>query len=589
MIFLLVLVASSCKETPQEAQETLTFKNKENIVYVRLPGEPDRLNPLLTTSVYARGVHEQIFQNLLAFDSESLELTPQLAKTRPIIEEISSGDHQGKIAYSFEIQDAAVWDNGSPITGKDVAFTLKTIMNPKVNAGPYRGYFDFVDDLYVDSENPKKFTFYTNKKYILAEDVLSNFSILPAYIYDPEGLMESFTVKQLIDSEKAEKLAASNPALQKFAEAFHESKFSRDKGFLVGSGPYEFEEWETGQRIILKRKSDWWAKNLKTPSSILKSYPEQIIYKIVPDQTAALSGLKDEAFDVTAQIDSKDFTELKANEIAGKLFNLHTPPSMSYYYIGINNKNPKLADKRVRRALAHLMDIDELINNLYYGLAKRVTGPVNPKKKYYHKGLKPIEFDVEKAKALLKEAGWEDSNGNGVIDKEIDGEQVEFSIKYLTTNGSKFGRNMALLLQDNAKKAGIELELDAKQFPVLTADLKQRNYELYGSGWVQDPTLDDFKQIWHTESDTPDGSNRVSFGNAKSDALIDEIRTTLDEKKRNELYLEFQELLYEEQPYIFLFSPLERIAIHKRFEAKPSQKRPGFFPNEFIHRDIAMN
>lgn len=588
-ILFFVLAISSCKEDSQNNNDAISFKNKENIVYVRLPAEPDRLNPLLTTNLYARGVHEQIYQNLLSFDSETLELTPQLAKARAKIEEITEGTHKGKIAYTFEIQEAASWDDGSPITGNDVAFTLKAILNPKVNAGPYRGYFDFVDDLTIDPEYPKKFTFYANKKYILAEDVLSNFSILPTYIYDPDELMKNFTVKQLMDAENAKKLADSNPVLQQFADAFHDSKFSRDKGFLVGSGPYEFVEWIAGQRIVLKRKANWWAKQLEAPSSTLLAYPEQIIYKIVPDQTAALTGLKDEAFDVSAQIDSKDFTELKENEIVKKLFNLYSPPSMVYYYIGMNNKHPKLADKRVRRALAHLVDVDELMNILFHGLGKRIVGPVNSTKPYYHNELKLIDFNVEKARTLLKEAGWEDTNGNGIIDKEIEGEQVEFTIKYITTNGSKFGSNMSLLLKDNARKAGIDVQIETKDSRVLLGDLKQRNYELYGSGWAQDPVLDDFKQIWHTESDTPDGSNRVSFGNAESDAIIDQIRVTLDAEKRNELYKQFQELLYEEQPYIFLFSPLERIAIHKRFAAKPSEKRPGFFPNEFVHRDVVMN
>ncbi|MCB0592601.1 MAG: hypothetical protein H6557_12300 [Lewinellaceae bacterium] len=596
-LFAFLFAACNGDEPPEESIDSTIFKNQDNTVYARLPAEPDRLNLLISTNVYARAVNEQIFLYLLHFDPRTLELAPQLAKSRPAIEEIDEGPYQGGVAYTFEIHDEARWDNGQPITGKDFEFTLKALFNPKVNAANVRAYLDYIRDVEVDSANPRRFTVLTDKKYIIGETAVSNIPILPEYIYDPNGLLKDIPLAHLASPGYAERLADSTDpdellaqerkAIQEFADAFNSPRYSREKGYVVGSGPYEFEKWETGQRIVLNRKKNWWGDQLSDRFPLLKAYPDKLSFLIIPDQSAAVVALKDQQIDVTGQIDAKDFVGLRENEMIKQLYSLHTPSSLGYYFIGLNNKKPRLADKRVRRALAHLVDVPALIEDLFYGLAERTVGPFHPAKSYYHKGLSPIEFDPEKARILLAEAGWEDTNGNGIVDKEISGERVEMELEYKVSASSNFANSQALLFQNDARKAGVKINIVPKEFTVLIDDTKKRDYELYSGAWGQDPIIDDPKQLWHSESDTPDGGNRVSFSNAEADRLIEEIRVTLDEAKRNRLYKEFQELIYEEQPYIFLFAPLERIAISKRFKAEATARRPGFLVNTFIKREAA--
>ena len=583
-IILAFLAACKGDKPKEDAVDTSIFKNQDNTVYARLPAEPDRLNPIISTNVYARVVNEQIFLYLLHFDPQTLELQPQLAKGRPKVEELSNGEYAGGVAYTFEIHEEASWDNGQPITARDFEFTLKALFNPKVNAAGVRAYLDYIRDVRPDPGNPKRFTVFTDKKYIIGETAVSNIPILPEYIYDPGGLLKTIALKELADPARAEQLAKENRAVQDFADAFNSPRFSREKGFIAGSGPYEFEEWATGQRIILNRKKNWWGDKLAEQYPLLQAFPDKLVFMIIPDQSAAIVALKDQQVDVTSQIDAKDFVDLRGNEMVNQLYQLHTPSSLAYYFIGINNKKDKLADKRVRRALAHLVDVPSLIDDLFYGLAERTVGPFHPAKPYYHKGLEPIPFDPEKARALLAEAGWEDTNGNGIADKEINGQRVEMELEFKISSASKFANSHALLFQEDAKKAGVAVNIVPKEFTVLIDDTKKRDYELYSGAWAQDPVIDDPKQLWHSESDTPDGSNRVGFTNARADSLIEEIRVTLDEGKRNQLYKEFQELVYDEQPYVFLFSPLERIAISRRFEAQPSARRPGFIVNGFKQR-----
>lgn len=585
LFLLLVLLHFGCAPGSGPADSAdIDFKRTDNTVYARLPAEPDRLNPILSTNTYARVINELLFLNLLHFNPQTLELEPQLAKARPLVEEVNEGLYTGGVAYTFELHDEAVWDNGQPITAQDFVFTLKALLNPKVNAAHVRAYLDFIKNVSIDPDNPKKFTVYSDGKYIIGETVVSNIPLMPEHRYDPEGLLRPFSLEAMTDPEQAARLADSNPALQAFADAFNSPQYSREAAFIAGSGPYAFEGWTTGQQIVLNKKDNWWGEGLAKTYPLLRAHPDKLVFKIIPDQTAALAALKDEQIDVTSQIDAKDFVDLQANESVTDRYALHTPPSMVYYYIGINNKAPKLADRRVRRALAHLVNVDELIETLFYGLGKRTVGPFHPTKPYYHSELPLIEYSPEKARSLLAEAGWEDSNGNGIVDKTISGQLTELELEIMVSSGSKFANNQALLFQSNAKLAGIKINIAPKEFTVLIDQSKQRNYELYSGAWAQDPIVDDPKQLWHSDSDTPSGSNRVSFSHPEADRLIDEIRETLDEQRRNALYLQFQEVIYQEQPYIFLFSPLERIAISKRFDAQASARRPGFFVNDFVLR-----
>ncbi|MDZ4680282.1 MAG: ABC transporter substrate-binding protein [Saprospiraceae bacterium] len=576
-LFATVLLLAGCMG---DSDEKKLYVHSENTVFARLPGEPDRLSPLITVNSYSRTVNELLFLNLLQFDPATLELQPQLAKSRAQIAEITDGLWKGGIAYTFELHESAVWDNGAPITGNDVLFTFKALFVPQVNSGPARSYLDFVKDLAVDAANPKRFTVYTDRKYILGEAAISTMPVYPEYHYDEQGRLRNYTLKALADPEQAARLS-EDTILAAFAENMHSERFAREKDAVKGAGAYALQEWVTGKQIALKRKANWWGDALSKTYPMLRALPERLVFSIIPDQVTALAALKSQEIDVASQIDVNDFVEIRKDSVLQPLYNFYTPAALQLFYIGINTRNPKLNDKRVRRALAHTLDMDAIIRDLYAGMAQRVTGPFHPDKPYYHKNLAPIAYNVEQARTLLKAAGWEDTNGNGVADKVLDGKQTELELNYLASSASKFSMNLALVLKDNAAKAGIQINILPKEFPVLIESLKRREFELHGGAWVAEPLPDDPKQLWHTESNTPDGGNRVGFGNAASDALIDEIRVTLDEQKRAGLYRKFQELVYEEQPCIFLLAPQERLVIHKRFDARPSVLRPGFFVNEF--------
>ncbi|MEL6656850.1 MAG: ABC transporter substrate-binding protein [Bacteroidota bacterium] len=559
--------------------EESTFKYTDNTVRVRLAAEPDRLSPFLTTSGYARPIYEQIFLPLLEYNKGTFAFTPALAKARPTIEEITEGPNAGGIKYTYELYDGATFQDGQPVTVEDVIFTFKIFFNYNIaEAAPFRPGYSALADVVADPDNPLRFSIISNEKYILAEDTYSNTGIYPKHIFDPAGLMDAYSFAQLKTEGEA---LVEEPALQQFAEQFRSAEFSRSPEKLIGAGPYRLTGWEDGQYITLTRVDNWWADAVNHP--VLEANPDSIVFKIIKEQATAVNALRSEEVDLVRTIDAQNLGELKENEFLQQTYNFHTPSTFNYYFVALNNKEPRLSDKRVRRALAHVIDVQEVIDQAFAGLAARQVGPISPKKASYNKDLQLIERDYDKAAALLSEAGWEDTDGNGIRDKEVDGERMELDFAYLYIPGGQFGETMAQLIKDGASRIGVNISLEARDIRTLLGqDVANREYDMYGAGAGGYHMPDDLMALWHTSGNVPRGQNRWQFGNEETDALIEKINQTLDAEERNALYREFQEIVYDEQPLIFLFAPLERMAISKRFEnANAYEVLPNYNIREF--------
>lgn len=544
-------------------------KSSKNEILVHELSDPDRLLPYVSTSANATAIERFMFQKLIDWDYEKKTFIGLLAVDKPKITAYGNG-----LKLDYEIRPEANWDNGTPITAYDVAFSYKAALNPKTNCEHIRPYFDFLSDIIIDSANPKKFSIISKEKYILVEEY-SGYWILPEYIYDAEKIMRKFTITDFRDKSK-ENTLKSNKDILRFADEFNSQKFSREKGFVVGSGPYEFVEWVTGSRIILKKKKDWWGRN--TTNEFLKAYGavETIKFKVINDWNTATTTIKGLELDVARGIEYKKFVELRKDEKFNEHFVASTPSSPQYLYLGINQNNPKFKDLKVRKALAYAVDKNQIIQTLLFGLATPVESMVGPEKPYYNNNLEKFDFDLTKANQLLDDAGWKDTDGDGIRDKVLEGKKTKLEIQYKYNAGNDTRKNIGLIYKENLKKIGIDLNIVVKEWTVFLDDLKKHDFEIYCGAWVGDPNVEDPKQIWHSES-AQGGSNYVSYGDPESDKMIMDIRAELDEKKRDAIYLKFQEKVHNEVPYIFLFSPLERIAISKRFKnANAYSDRPGY-------------
>jgi ABC-type transport system substrate-binding protein len=228
--------------------------------------------------------------------------------------------------------------------------------------------------------------------------------------------------------------------------------------------------------------------------------------------------------------------------------------SYNYFYIAWNADQPYFADKRARQAMSHAFNAQLLIDDVFLGLGERCTGPMPTVQPYYDRSLDPYSFDLEKAKILLEEAGWTDSDGDGIRDKLIDGDLVAFDFNFIVFGSSNEYKTIGNIYKEDLAKIGIKMNVSPMEWANLLKKVDAREFDAVTLAWISGPPVD-FRQIWHSsQADLPKGSNRVGFRNAEADRIIEALELEFDEAKRKALSHEFHKLLYDEQPYTFFYT-----------------------------------
>lgn len=589
LLFLLSLALSGCKQNKQSAhtiesvadsakfvliKEPVTPQPdwpKENNVTVQWLAEPDQLHPNNGLSGAKNELFIYLHGFLLLVDLRTNELTPVLAESLP---EVSADGMKVK----FRLRKEARWDDGSNITPADVAFTIKA-GKCKLTDNPHQksvwnnlSGFQFGDDAY-------SFTLLMMQPYIHNVTMWVDLPIIQKTFYDPEGLLDGFSVEQMNDS-----FTVQNPKIKRWAEQYNSGKYSRDINFISGAGTYRIADWKAGQSITISRKNNFWAEGLN--GIYFNAHPEKIIFKIIRDPNAASLDLLSQQSDVSSALSTRQLLQLKEDTLFDRNYHSRFVDSFFFTYTGMNNK-PELSGRKklfdntaVRNAMAYLTPVDEINRIVNKGLNKRMTGPVSFLKKEFNAELKPITYDQQHALKLLSKAGWADTDGNRILDKLIDGKQSEFEFSIMYMNTVPEWKDMASMMADAYRKAGMKVELLPVDYPTWIAAARQLNYDMMLGSWGQSSLPDDFTQVWHSSSILSSGSNFSGFSNAAADALIDSIKIEMNELKRMELSRHFQKLIYDEQPVIFLFASVRRVAVHKRFEnVELYFDRPGILLN----------
>lgn len=536
------------------------------------------LAPYITTDAGAGYILRYMYQPMLDIDFTTLKTTPVIAEAAPLVEKKSDS----LITYTYTLRKEAQWDNGTPITAKDVEFTFKATLCPGIPNEQQKIYFKDVKDFILYPDNPLKLTIVTDRPYFLMESALSSLQIIPEYFYDKNHNLAGYTFNQLARHGDQYK---DDDKVKAFVNEATLEKHKHEPEGCVGSGAYELKEWTANTRIVLKKKAKWWGTALAAEHPIFAANPDEIIFRTIKDQTAAMSALKKGDLDVYFSIKPKDYVELRDNKDYTDKFYYRTPDYLAYLGIGFNVQSPKLSDVKTRQAFARLCDVPSMINSIYYKLAQRVIGPIHPSmKSAYNDTLKPIDYNPEEARKLFAEAGWKDSNGNGTLDKMIDGKLTEFEVDFLINAGNDMRKGIASMLQEECRKVGIKLTINSQEWKNCLQKLKKHDFEIGFIGLISSPLGSDLSQTFHSLQTTNDGGNYMNYVSNDADKLLDSISVELNEDKRGEYFKRFQALLQKDMPMVFLFAQTERIAISKKFtdESTPgSLMRPGFDPASF--------
>jgi len=363
--------------------------------------DAEKLNPTVTNDAAAQGIYIYIFEPLIDVDRETYEIKPIIAKSAPVV----SDDH---MTYTFDLKENVTFSDGHPLTGEDVIFTIKTIKNPFTDAQALRNYFVDLKSVELVDGNKFKIKITMSKPYFKTVYTIGGTAITPKHILDLDGMNDKFTWDDLNAAQKSMD-PKKYPDMQKYADFLNSQEVSRDPKYVVGSGPYVLDKWITGQSVTLKRNDNYWNKK------DIPNFPGKLIFKTIQEI--------DEMF----VIQPLDFVENVKNP---EQFNLKkalvTEPT--YVFIAWNNKNPIFADKQVRWALSYAIDRQSIIDKIIYGMGTPVSTPVFIKSKYYNTDLPEIKYDPAKAKQILTEQGWKDTDGDGILDKVINGKKTDLNL-----------------------------------------------------------------------------------------------------------------------------------------------------------------
>jgi len=436
-----------------------------------------------------------------------------------------------KLTYTVHLRNGVLWhDFTDPTTGEsfkdvevtadDFKFFLDVIRNPGIPCGPTRNYYEDLKEIQVFDKHT--FRVVWAKRYWMSKELTLGLSPLPKHFYR-------------FDPEKPDE----------FTENTERNRM------IVGCGPWVFERWDKGNRFVFVRNEKYYAP---------KPYLKRRTIRIIKEPTARLQALRSRTLDRIG-LQPEQWAEQTDDDAFNEAFRKFRYPNRAYYYIGYNMQRDPFKDRRVRLACTHLVDRKRILNDVYYGLAQIVTGPFYVKSTSYDKTVEPWPLDVDRAKELLAEAGWRDTDNDGVLDK--DGARLEFT--FMTISGSRIFERVAEICREDFAKAGIVVNINPVEWSVYTERLDERNFEVcmlgWSMGWDQDPY-----QIWHSSQiDVPKGSNHVGFRNAEVDRLIEEARRVFDVDKRSEMYHDLHRILHDEQPYTFLFTPDALVAQDRRF------------------------
>lgn len=476
--------------------------------------EPSNMNPWIRPTAYDAYIHGMVFNGLVK-PGHDLSLEPDLA-------ERWEWSADGR-TITFYLRDGVKWHDGEPFTAEDVAFTLNAAADPGYDGGfasvvaPIEGY-EAVQSGEAETLSGIEVVSPTEIRITLSAPSASFLAGMTHPIL-PEHVLRDVPVEQWATAE-----------------------FSRKP---IGTGPFMFDEWRSGQYIRLAANPDYFEGRPKTGT---------VIWRFGDQNTMLASFLNGEVHVTQVPIDSADLVASGDSQ----LVRVKTP---SFQYMGMNLADPRLADPAVRRAMAHAIDKTSMVNSLLHGYGTPLNQLFPEGHWTYDPSIEGYAYDVERARAILDEAGWV-LNEDGV--REKDGQTLTFTLIYPTGNLAR--EKSAPLIQQNLAEIGIKVELEAMDLSTLISRLLPRNSD--GTGRAPTPedyTLmllgfslsngdpQEYMPYFHSKDVPPAGYNYTNYADPEIDALFEQQAAATDHEKRVEIFHQINRKLSADVPWIPLY------------------------------------
>ena len=519
LVLLLAALAACRKEkpvhpppAPTTTQVTDTAPRTGGRLVRRLEADVNTLNPLLQSTEDERQVLQYLFDPMVDFNQE-LEPIPGTIVKWEVLD-------AGK-TYVLHIDPRAKFSDGTPVTAADVLFTLETIVGS--DSVQFASWFDSLDK-------------------------------------EKTQAVDDRTVRVAFTEARVPQLVAFNiPVVPK--HVYSKGKFDQVRA-VVGNGPYVLERRERGKNIYLKRNENYWRQ---------KPHIDSVVFRVIEDDTVAWNALKRGDLHVT-RLNNSAWFRVKDDPAVKERVTFYESYELMYNCLPWNLKDPLFQDVRVRRALAMAYDISDVIQKLYHGNARPLSGPFLPDSWAYNQNVHAIEYNPQGASALLSSAGWVDSDKDGVLDRG--GEKFAFTL--LVPQGSATSAAQAQIYQDSLKKLGVQMTINTADGAAFFDRMIKGDYQAALLAWTVDPDPDPFS-LFHSSQLPPEGLNIVRYANAEADRLLERGRTEFDRRRRANIYHQLHELIATDQPYLFMMQVGLKWGVDKRIQNVKPAKGVGLF------------
>lgn len=475
-------------------------------VVIGVQQEPEMLSEILNSMATNNMVCNLIFSKFVKYD-DHFELLPDLITVIPTVENGGiSADHR---VYTYHLRSGVRWHDGVPLTSGDVRFTFDVIMDPKVNVESREGWEAVAS---LDTPDDTTVVFHLDRPY-------------------PDFVGETFFDEPVLPQHLLRDAVG---------ERFHSARFHRAP---IGSGPFKFKSWMPGSHLELVANSDYYGEG---------PYLDAIIFKFIPNENTLLVQLK------TGEIDAFDNANInfisQLETIDG--IRVYRTPMLMYEHLDLNTENPILADKRVRRALSFATNKAEIAERIYNGLVMAAPLDEFPESRYYSaSAAERTGFNLAAARRLLHEAGWRDTDGDGILDRD----GVPLKLTLTASAGQPNRERTELVLREQYRAVGVDVEIRNYGPTVLYGTyedggiLKRGSFDVAMYAWLSTPEPSRREALYSASSVPPNGQNHPRYRNEELTRLLEEGSTESDPAARDTIYHRVQEILVDEAPVIPLF------------------------------------
>jgi len=505
-------------------------------------GEPETLNWVVTSNYLTQSIARYCLDRLIYMD---LDHPPKVESKLAVSWEVA----EDKRTYTLHLRKNVRFSDGEPFTADDVLFTYRTIMDPAVNGHYARSGMVDVESVEAVDDHTVRVVYskpYWKGLYAFGYTM----KIIPRHWYEKE--IPKYAMEHGI---KEWSVIPGEPG---FGDVFN-----RMRDVPPGTGPYVYKpgvSWKPSETITLFQNPLSWEKTEAPWTHNLG----ELQWRFVKDMVAKQELFRKGEIDViTCEHDAWE-DNLSQDPVIARIANhfVYDHIGLAFGFLAWNCRKPPFDDARVRRAMTMLMDRETIRREMYRGNATLATCITKESYPEYSHDLEPWPHDIDGARALLAEAGWKDTNGDGILDRE--GKDFEFEFKY--PSGYAFYRRQAAILRNGCTKAGIRMSENPLEWSVFLEQYLDQNFQAVTLGVSHsDPWHDPYDE-WHSSQDVPRGNNNVGWRNERADELMEAMRAEFDDGKRAAMFHEFNHLFHQDQPYTLTVHPLVAVLTSKRVE-----------------------